>query len=443
VSATKAHLEPLPAEVDEPRRFVDVFRRGFAITFALDVLVRALSVATVVVLIRGLDVSQYAFMTLFMSIAQFGGSAAMGGVRTRYLREEAERRSRGQHGGGLSFATALASSTVMTVGLGAAGLLLIWATGFGGDVVDSRLLAVYALGYALGFSALELSIAYYQARLRFLAAACLNVARAGSTLVLAVVVTAASQPLAWLGLWFAGGMLALGVGAALPIARRSWSWKRHFLASQAFLLAAEERWLSVYYLAAAAFVYVDVVVAGALLNQHDVATLGVAIRYLAIVLGAMPALGAILRVRTAQFDLVDSPLEQGRILWAWLRRASLPALVLFVLAEALVPFVLPWVNEGRYSASVPALQIYLVTALATYATAPGPSILMTQRRYARLALIYVAGMVVNLMGDVAVARHFGIVGIASVSATTFVAIDALILAAALAGTRVVSRRGIG
>src|ERR1700761_8363055 len=72
------------------------FRRGFTLTFTTDLLTKLLSAATVVVLIRGLTVSAYAYTTLFLTLAQFAGAAAGGGVRTRYLREEAERLSRGQ-----------------------------------------------------------------------------------------------------------------------------------------------------------------------------------------------------------------------------------------------------------------------------------------------------------------------------------------------------------
>src|ERR1700761_4378981 len=71
------------------------FRRGFTLTFTSDLLTKLLSAVTVVVLIRGLTVSAYAYTTLFLTLAQFAGAAAGGGVRTRYLRAEAESVSRG------------------------------------------------------------------------------------------------------------------------------------------------------------------------------------------------------------------------------------------------------------------------------------------------------------------------------------------------------------
>src|SRR5262249_58815146 len=73
-----------------------LFRRGFAATFGLDLVTSALGAVTVVVLIRGLSVSSYAYTTLFLTFGQFAGAAASGGGRTRYLPERAGHVSRTQ-----------------------------------------------------------------------------------------------------------------------------------------------------------------------------------------------------------------------------------------------------------------------------------------------------------------------------------------------------------
>src|SRR5438105_4461243 len=96
-----------------------LFRRGFAATFVLDLVTKALGAATVVVLIRGLSVSHYAYTTLFLTFAQFAGAAATGGVRTRYLREEAERVSRaGSKEREGAFVTSLVKATLLLVVVG-------------------------------------------------------------------------------------------------------------------------------------------------------------------------------------------------------------------------------------------------------------------------------------------------------------------------------------
>src|SRR5262249_32855461 len=169
-----------------------------------------------------------------------------------------------------------------------------------------------------------------------------------------------------ISVWYVVSVLGVGILAATPLALARGS-SRTLRISR---FGGEELWLSFYYLAAAGFAYVDVLVAGSLLGKHDVASLGAAIRYLAIVLAAIPALGAVLRVRTAQVDVVDSPANQNAMVIGWLRRAALPASVLIAIAIVLAPFVIPLIDGGRYPSSIPTLQIFLVTALTAYLTAP-------------------------------------------------------------------------
>ena len=196
-------------------------------------------------------------------------------------------------------------------------------------------------------------------------------------------------------------------------------------------LGTEEIWLSLYYVAAAGFAYVDVMVAAALLSEQQLATLGASLRYLAIVQSPLPALGAILRVRTAQFDLVESIAGQRAMILTWLRRTVLPAALFAATILALAPLIIPKVDGGKYPESVEVLQIFLVMTFSAYVTAPAASILMAQRRYSLLFGVYAVGLLLNFVGDLAVASRFGIVGIAVVSSVVYVAIDLVLVGQAL------------
>jgi O-antigen/teichoic acid export membrane protein len=409
------------------------FRRGFATTFALDLVAKAIAAVTVVVLIRGLSVSSYAYITLFLTIAQFAGSAAGGGVRTRYLREEAERLSRGGRvDREEAFVGSLLKGTVLIVAIGACAIPLVWSLGVGSEFGATGLVA-YATAFAAGFSAAELAIARYQARRRFAAAGAVSVARAAALLAASVMILVTSEKVAVISLWLVGSAAVVGVVAAGSVALRSGSGPLRHLSRSSF--NREESWLSVYYVAAAGFAYVDVLVAAALLSQHEVATLGASLRYLAIILSPIPALGAVLRVRTAQMDLIDSPASQRVMVVTWLKRTALPAGALMCMVLVLAPVGIPQVDEGKYPDSVPVLQIFLATALGAYLTAPSVSILMAQRRYGFLAAVYIVGLSLNLVGDVAVAPSFGVIGIALVSSAVYVAIDVTLTTKALKQTR--------
>jgi O-antigen/teichoic acid export membrane protein len=399
----------------------------------LDLVARLLGAVTVVVLIRALSVSNYAFMTLFLTLAQLGGSAAAGGVRTRYLREEAERVSRNAPASAGAFTAALAATVALTSAAAILGMPIAATVGLGHHAGGDIALIFYAFGYAVSWAVIELSMARMQARRRFLAAGLLNVTRAAAVAVAALIVASASQRLPALAVWFIALLAVVAVGAAASAVRES-GYRVRSLA-RVLGMTAEERWLSFYYLAAAGFAYVDVVVASALLGQKEIATLGAALRYLAVILGALPALGVILRVRTAQADVVDSAAAQLRMVIGWIKRIGPPALLLMGAAIGVAPTVIPVIDRGRYPGSIVAFQIYLVMALATYLVAPSVAVLMAQRRYRFLATRYGICLCINVLGDAAVARRFGVTGIATVSTSLFSILGPVLVLGALRQAR--------
>jgi O-antigen/teichoic acid export membrane protein len=235
------------------------------------------------------------------------------------------------------------------------------------------------------------------------------------------------------GAWLAASMVVVGVITAGQTSLKAVG-QTHGRFSFGF--SREDGWLSLWSVAGAGFAYVDVLVAGALLSHYQVATLGASLRYWAIVLSAIPALGAVLRVRTAQVDIVDSPTNQRTMIVSWVRRTTVPAAVLVGGAAALAPVVIPLLDGGKYPRSVEVFQIFLVTAFSAYVTAPAGITMLAQRRYAPLAAIYGAGLLVNLIGDIIVARPYGIVGIAVVSSVVYVGIG---LAATIESLREAAR----
>jgi O-antigen/teichoic acid export membrane protein len=406
------------------------FRRGFTLTFAADLVTKGLSAATVVVLIRGLTVSAYAYTTLFLTLAQFAGAAAGGGVRTRYLREEAEALSRGaERPSATPFTISLIKGSLLVVAIALCVLPISGLLHLGARFGAGSSLILYSTGFAAGYGATELSIAHYQARRRFATAGLLSVIRAAALLTAAVVVSATHQTVWLLSLSFVAAMVVVGVATAAPIA---WpAIRRTGLRIAAMRFDSEERWLSLYYLAAAGFAYVDVLVASALLGQRQVATLGAALRYLTIALAAVPSLGAILRVRTAQVDMVTSPRAQRVMIVQWMRRGAAPIGLGLAAAVLVAPWAIPIVNGGHYPGSIPVLQIFLITCASAYLSAPAVSVIMAQRRYDALAAMFAAGLVINLVGDILVARRFGVVGIAVVSTSVYVTLDGVLTVDAL------------
>lgn len=411
------------------------FRRAFVSTFVLDLTARAVSAAAVIVLLRALAVREYAFIVLFLAVGQFLGSAAAGGLRMRHLRTEAERVSRRLDEPSF-FPTALTGGTVFIAALGLLALTASTIGGFGGPFESRATLIGLATAFAIGHAATELAIFHHQAHLAFKRAGSIGVAR--NALLLAVAVVAATGLLPSghaIALGFALAMVALGLVVCVPLVAPHSSVRLE----PHLGFGAESGWLTVYNLVSAGFTSVDVFIVAAILSRTDVASFGAAQRYLAIALGAAPALLAVFRVRTVQQDVLDSPSAQHRLLLTWARHTAPPIAAAVVLGVVAAPLLIPVLDGGRYPDSVPILQVFLAMAFSTYICMPASSLLLAQLRFKELAIIWTAGLGVNTAGDFMVGPVFGVVGIAVVSTTVYVLVHATLTVTALRAISASSR----
>jgi O-antigen/teichoic acid export membrane protein len=189
--------------------------------------------------------------------------------------------------------------------------------------------------------------------------------------------------------------------------------------------------LTLYSLASAGWEYLGLFLVAALLNDVAVAAYGAALRYVSIVIGPVPAMVSVLRVRTAQSDLIDSDEAQVAMMKRWAWQAGPPTAAILGAAAIAAIWVIPWLDGGRYPDSVPVFQVLMVVAFAQLVTLPNSSLLITQQRYTSLAWVNTAAVVVNVVLAVAGAELFGVVGIAaSVAAVTIGQVSAVSFLAA-------------
>jgi O-antigen/teichoic acid export membrane protein len=390
------------------------FRKGFASTFVLDVVGRGLSAITTVLLIRSLSVGSFAFIVLLLNISQFGSSGVAGGTRTRYVRVEAERVSRGI-AEPTSFTSAL-GATLLLIGAGAVACMAVAAVaGAEGPAGEQTGFIALAALLTSGYAGVELAMFHHQAHLAFHKAGLLGVLR--SAVMLGVAVATAAGVISRSGnataLYLTVSVLALAVILCCPLAWKS-RGSRHGLEGR-FGLGGESIWLTLYYLVRSAVVYMTIPMCALLLNDNAVASYGASLRYLSVAMGPVPALLAVLRVRTSQHDVVDSSRLQADLLMTWLRRITGPVLVVLSVAAAAAPILIPLVDQGRYPDSVWLFQLGLFSVFVTYATMPGVNLLQAQRRYRLLALVSAAVLTVKTVLGVAAALVWGLFGLGLVS----------------------------
>ena len=330
------------------RRPLSRFHCGFATTLFSDVVARSISAITTIILIRFLAVGDYAFLVVFLAVGQFVGSAATGGLRMLYVRTEAERVARGT-ATEMPFGAVLAGGVAIIVVMALAGLLIAEVAGVGTPAERLYFVGLCA-AFSIGQATVDLVSYHHQASLGFVKGGVVNVGRnvcllaaavavgavlGASGLATAVALTAASLA--------AGAVASAKVFLASPVQRRIRGTRLGF--------TRESGWLTMYSLVAAGFATVDVFIVAVILSQKDVASFGAAQRYYAVALGAVPALEAVMRVRTAQPDIVESSTAQTSTLTVWVKRSALPlALLVGILALAGAPC-----HSAHRSRSLPAV----------------------------------------------------------------------------------------
>ena len=280
---------------------------------------------------------------------------------------------------------------------------------------DERLtFTLIGTAYTLGHAAVELSVFHYQAQLAFTKGGLVSALRGGVQLVLALGVTAGLLSTGEeVGVAFAAGVGLLALVVAAPVA---WSTRRSTADREGrFGFGRESTALTLYSLASASWAYLNIFLVAFLLDDAAVAAFGAAARYVAIITGPVPAIVSVLRVRTAQHDMVESEQAQLALMVNWAKRAALPLLVVLGSAAIAAPFLLPVVDAGKYPLAIPIFEVMLLMAFFQLITLPNSSLLITQKRYPLLAWVNAIAVLVNIPVAVAVAPAYGVVGIAVVA----------------------------
>ena len=390
-----------------------------------------MSALTLVVLLRALPTSDFAFVVLLLNVGQFLGSAATGGIRLRYARLEAERISR-KHEEPTAFHSTLMTGSVLVLTAAVIGVAVASVLGLGKDASERIVFGALAAGFTLGTASIEMAIFHYQAQLSFTRAGLLQVARSAVILTLALGATVGVFDTGTLvGLSFAIGVGALAMIFALPIAFSTRGATRG--KEGRFGFGRETISLTLYSLASAGWAYLDIFLVAALLNDVAVASYGAALRYISVIMGPVPALIAVLRVRTSQHDMIDSNTARREMTRRWMRQTILPALAVIGGGGIAAIWAIPLVDGGRYPLSVPIFEVLLAVTLVQYILLPAPGLLIAQKRYSTLAWVNVAAVGVNVAFAAAAAPLIGVVGVAVAGSTVGIAQAFAVLFLALRG----------
>jgi O-antigen/teichoic acid export membrane protein len=256
-----------------------------------------------------------------------------------------------------------------------------------------------------------MAVFHYQAQLAFMRAGLIQVVRGVVLLAVAGLATAGLlESGEAIGLYFAVAVCLVGLVVAGPVALATRGAEQGV--EGRFGFGRETAALTLYSMASAGWAYLDLFLVAALLNDVAVAAYGAALRYVSIVMGPVPAMVSVLRVRTAQSDMIDSDEAQIAMMKRWAKQTAPPAAAILGLAAIAAIWAIPLIDGGLYPDSVPIFQILLVTAFAQFVTLPNSSLLIAQERYTSLAWVNAGAVMLNVIVATLAAELFGVIGIA-------------------------------
>ncbi len=178
------------------------------------------------------------------------------------------------------------------------------------------------------------------------------------------------------------------------------------------LLFSVSIWLILYNAVMQALNQVDVSMLSAFGESYDVACYGVAFKYYSILMGFMPAIKTVLRVRMSKADKIESIQNQHLFAKSWLIKSSLPVLLFAAAGGVAGYWILPVINGNNYNEASSVFLVLCFCAAFAYIFAPATSLIMSIGKYKMQFVTAVIAMLINIIGNYILIPKWGAVGAA-------------------------------
>lgn len=187
------------------------------------------------------------------------------------------------------------------------------------------------------------------------------------------------------------------------------------------LIFAETVTLVFYWLLLNLIDQTDVVLINHLMDDSALSNYGVALKYYQLLLTLQGSLATVLRIRTAKKEVVDSKKRQAEIFVNWIKKTGIFILCVLIISNVFAEPVLNLLNGERYSCAIPAFRVFVFGAAISYLFAPNVAVMMAAKRYKTLCLFTICGFIINALIAVIFIPQIGIVAaaIATVSGNAF------------------------
>ena len=339
--------------------------------------------------------ADYALLTKFNSIANLMFGVFSSGIGIAFVRSVSEMSGAGN----IVIAKRLYVLTLMLAILVLLPVFILSPVLSGLYKVSTSLIVV-SLTYALVISSIKITQYYYQGQELYNKGGWIDVFRTiGILLPLVIIAIVYEMTIKTVCLVFivSGGILFLFFFgnivklSALKIDQETIQNGKNLL--------KECGWLLLYRFILELFCQMDVFMLSRYASDTDVADYGVAQKYQALALSVLPALLALMRVKSAKREYAQSAKKRKEFTTKWIRLTA-PWIIVFTIIGIIVsPFVFPLLNGAKYNDSIPLFQIMLVGIGISYIFSPNTPILMSAKRFPTLCLLCLGSLLISVIGN--------------------------------------------
>ncbi len=283
----------------------------------------------------------------------------------------------------------------------------------------------WAFVFAIGVCAVEFAKTVYQQQHRFLSLSTMEVIRSVVILISTAALIYALRD--HLRAWHVLGIQAasmLAVSGPTIRARTTSEGLTHLSRAREIavqLLRGEYRFLFTYFGLVALLSQTGIFALKFRANDMELASFGAAFRYYTLISLALAAVNAVLLP-----VLQDSP-SIGAVNAVFAQQAkSLTVFASAVVVSVLVaPWAIPWLDRGRYPASVPTFQILALSAIISFALSPHANLVLRYEQFRFLSKVVLAAFGLHLLLAYLLVGKWGAVGAAWSAAAAFAFLNGL------------------
>lgn len=384
--------------------FCSKFFKDFSIVFIFDILAKIFLLLILLLTVRLLSPLEYACFVKFNSLANLLFGVFASGIGIAFVRCVSDLSSVGR--------VSLVKSLYL---LSLSFILVIFlpvfcCSHFLSEIYKIPLsLIVLSLFYALTLSCLRINQFYFQGQEKYLNGGLVDLIRTGAIFLLILIVYLFSGRIPILQLcliYIISGFVVCGI-----LFREIFSFTMFKFNRKVFLYAklllGESAWLLFYYFLLAFLGQADIILLSVFASDMEIANYGVAQKYQALALSLLPALLALMRVKTAKRDFSDDPIKRRDFTHKWIKSTTPCVIVVILIGIFLSQYILPLLNGAQYNAAIPLFQIMLIGVGISYIFSPNVPILMAAKRFSSLCILCFIALLITVVGNYLLIPYLG------------------------------------